>query len=127
MTIVADLLGLQELDSGLDACAREIYEEWAVCRHFELYDDVRPTLEELAAGGVPPGFRWGLPDVPVTAPAMAPAAPLLRSADRSGAPSGRTLTQADVDAIADAVREGSRTGSREGSRDGTRSALRGAI
>jgi len=36
----------------LDACAREIYEAWAVCRHFELYDDVRPTLEELAAGGV---------------------------------------------------------------------------
>ena len=25
----------------LDACAREIYAEWAACQHFELYDDVR--------------------------------------------------------------------------------------
>ena len=25
----------------LDACAREIYDEWAACQHFELYDDVR--------------------------------------------------------------------------------------
>jgi putative hydrolase of the HAD superfamily len=38
--------------NGLEACAREIYDEWAVCRHFELYDDVRPTLEELAVSGV---------------------------------------------------------------------------
>jgi len=37
---------------AVDSCAREIYDQWAVCRHFELYDDVRPTFEELAAGGV---------------------------------------------------------------------------
>ncbi|MGE0703444.1 MAG: HAD family hydrolase [Vicinamibacterales bacterium] len=37
---------------ALDPCAREIYDQWAVCRHFELYDDVRPTFEELAAGGI---------------------------------------------------------------------------
>ncbi len=40
----------------LDDCAREIYTEWARCCHFELYDDVRPTLEELAAGGVRVGL-----------------------------------------------------------------------
>jgi HAD superfamily hydrolase (TIGR01549 family) len=36
----------------LDACAREIYGEWAACQHFELYDDVAPALRELEAGGV---------------------------------------------------------------------------
>ena len=33
------------------ACAREIYDEWAVCQHFFLYDDVAPALRELAARG----------------------------------------------------------------------------
>jgi putative hydrolase of the HAD superfamily len=37
---------------GLDACAREIYAEWAACRHFELYQDVPPALRELSRGGV---------------------------------------------------------------------------
>ena len=41
---------------GLDACAREVYEEWAACRHFSLYDDVSPALEQLHARG----FRLGL-------------------------------------------------------------------
>ena len=27
--------------TALDACAREIYDEWAACQHFFLYDDVR--------------------------------------------------------------------------------------
>src|SRR5919201_3727025 len=36
----------------LDACAREIYEEWAACQHFELYDDVPPVLRELVAAGI---------------------------------------------------------------------------
>jgi putative hydrolase of the HAD superfamily len=36
----------------LDACAREIYAEWAACQHFELYDDVAPALRELDAAGV---------------------------------------------------------------------------
>ena len=36
--------------------AKEIYEDWAEHRHFELYDDVRGTLRELHAGG----FRLGL-------------------------------------------------------------------
>ena len=33
---------------ALDACAREIYDEWAACHHFHLYDDVAPVLRELA-------------------------------------------------------------------------------
>ncbi len=32
---------------GLEACTREIYEEWAACRHFSLYDDVEPVFREL--------------------------------------------------------------------------------
>ena len=36
---------------GLDACAREIYEEWAACQHFELYDDVPDVLRSLTSAG----------------------------------------------------------------------------
>ena len=36
----------------LDACAREIYEEWAVCGHFVLYDDVKPVLRQLHKRGL---------------------------------------------------------------------------
>jgi putative hydrolase of the HAD superfamily len=34
---------------SLDACAREIYEEWAACQHFALYEDVPSVLREIAA------------------------------------------------------------------------------
>jgi len=37
---------------GVDACAREIYREWAACQHFELYEDVPDVLRELASAGV---------------------------------------------------------------------------
>jgi HAD superfamily hydrolase (TIGR01509 family) len=37
---------------AVDACAAEIYREWAACRHFELYDDVLPVFESLRAGGL---------------------------------------------------------------------------
>jgi putative hydrolase of the HAD superfamily len=37
---------------SLDACAREIYAEWAACRHFELYEDVPEVFRELSARGV---------------------------------------------------------------------------
>jgi putative hydrolase of the HAD superfamily len=37
---------------ALDACAREIYAEWAACQHFELYDDVPDVLRELSKMGV---------------------------------------------------------------------------
>ena len=36
----------------LDACAREIYAEWAACRHFDLYDDVPDALKALSAAGI---------------------------------------------------------------------------
>jgi putative hydrolase of the HAD superfamily len=36
----------------LDACAREIYSEWAACHHFELYEDVPAVLRELSAAGI---------------------------------------------------------------------------
>jgi HAD superfamily hydrolase (TIGR01662 family) len=32
--------------------AREIYDEWASCGHFFLYDDVRPAVQALASRGV---------------------------------------------------------------------------
>ena len=38
--------------SGVDACAHEIYEEWALCRHFSLYDDVKPALRQLHESGL---------------------------------------------------------------------------
>lgn len=37
---------------NLEACAREIYDEWAACRHFELYDDVPAALRAVAASGL---------------------------------------------------------------------------
>jgi putative hydrolase of the HAD superfamily len=36
----------------LDACAREIYAEWAACQHFEMYDDVAAVLGVLAGAGI---------------------------------------------------------------------------
>lgn len=44
------------LGPGADAAARDIYEEWAACRHFFLYDDVEPALRALAAGGLKIGL-----------------------------------------------------------------------
>jgi HAD superfamily hydrolase (TIGR01509 family) len=41
---------------GLDACAEEIYREWAGCHHFALYDDVLPTLRALRARGLSIGL-----------------------------------------------------------------------
>jgi putative hydrolase of the HAD superfamily len=36
----------------LDTCAREIYDEWAACQHFELYEDVAPVLRRLDQAGI---------------------------------------------------------------------------
>lgn len=50
---------LQEMGAAgpaVETCAREIYDEWAACRHFSLYDDVLPALRELHAAGM----RMGL-------------------------------------------------------------------
>lgn len=41
---------------GIEACSREIYDEWALCRHFRLYDDVTPALAALHGAG----YRIGL-------------------------------------------------------------------
>jgi putative hydrolase of the HAD superfamily len=43
--------GMGGTGARVAACAREIYDEWAVCQHFFLYDDVAPALRELAARG----------------------------------------------------------------------------
>jgi len=40
----------------LDACAREIYAEWAACQHFALYDEVPGVLRSLSAAGVQLGL-----------------------------------------------------------------------
>lgn len=37
---------------AVDACAREIYAEWAACRHFELYADVPEVFRQLTVRGV---------------------------------------------------------------------------
>jgi putative hydrolase of the HAD superfamily len=36
----------------VDAASRDIYDEWAACHHFEMYDDVRSVLRELAKAGI---------------------------------------------------------------------------
>lgn len=41
---------------ALTACATEIYDEWAACHHFHLYDDVEPVLRELARRDVKIGL-----------------------------------------------------------------------
>jgi putative hydrolase of the HAD superfamily len=43
--------GMGGIGDQLDACAREIYDEWATNQHFFLYDDVAPALHELASRG----------------------------------------------------------------------------
>jgi HAD superfamily hydrolase (TIGR01662 family) len=40
----------------LDACAREMYVEWAACHHFHLYDDAEAVLRQLAARQVKIGL-----------------------------------------------------------------------
>jgi HAD superfamily hydrolase (TIGR01549 family) len=37
---------------NLDACAHEVYEAWAACQHFELYDDVPEVLRALSTAGL---------------------------------------------------------------------------
>jgi putative hydrolase of the HAD superfamily len=40
----------------LTDCAAEIYQEWAACQHFFLYDDVTPALRALAERGIKMGL-----------------------------------------------------------------------
>ncbi len=48
---ILEQMGAAGSVDALDACAREIYREWAACQHFELYDDVPEVLRTLAASG----------------------------------------------------------------------------
>lgn len=41
---------------AIDACALEIYREWAACHHFSLYDDVVPALRALRSRGLAIGL-----------------------------------------------------------------------
>jgi HAD superfamily hydrolase (TIGR01509 family) len=41
---------------AVDACAEEIYREWAACHHFELYEDALPTLQALRGRGLKLGL-----------------------------------------------------------------------
>jgi putative hydrolase of the HAD superfamily len=54
---IIEQMGGREGDDGrLDACAREIYAEWAANQHFELYDDVPAALRDLTEAGVRVGL-----------------------------------------------------------------------
>lgn len=44
--------GMGGAGESVDACAREIYAEWASSHHFHLYDDVKPALQALDAAGL---------------------------------------------------------------------------
>src|SRR5438270_10453354 len=44
--------GMGGSGAAVDACARQIYDEWAACHHFELYEDAAPVLRQLNARGI---------------------------------------------------------------------------
>jgi HAD superfamily hydrolase (TIGR01662 family) len=48
--------GMGGAGPGVEAAAREIYAEWAACRHFTMYDDVPGVLRTLHASGVKIGL-----------------------------------------------------------------------
>ena len=48
--------GMGGRGAAVEVAAREIYEEWAACRHFTLYDDVPDVLRALHASGVKIGL-----------------------------------------------------------------------
>jgi HAD superfamily hydrolase (TIGR01509 family) len=51
--IIEDMGGSGE---RVTECARHIYQEWAACQHFKLYDDVQPTLRALSRAGLKLGL-----------------------------------------------------------------------
>lgn len=40
----------------VEACARQIYDEWAACHHFELYEEVPDVLRALTDSGIRVGL-----------------------------------------------------------------------
>jgi putative hydrolase of the HAD superfamily len=48
----AVICGMGGSGEGVDICSRLIYDEWAACQHFSLYDDVPEALHTLHEAGV---------------------------------------------------------------------------
>jgi HAD superfamily hydrolase (TIGR01549 family) len=48
----AVIRGMGGNGDGVDACSRLIYDEWAACQHFSLYDDVPEALHMLHEAGI---------------------------------------------------------------------------
>lgn len=48
--------GMGGTGDRVDACAREMYQAWAACHHFHLYDEVEAVLSELVARNVKIGL-----------------------------------------------------------------------
>ena len=44
--------GMGGTGPGVQAASRDIYDEWAVCHHFDLYEDVPEVLRAIHAAGV---------------------------------------------------------------------------
>jgi putative hydrolase of the HAD superfamily len=44
--------GMGGAGAGIDTCSRVIYDEWAACQHFSLYDDVPEALHTLHEAGI---------------------------------------------------------------------------
>jgi putative hydrolase of the HAD superfamily len=50
------IVGMGGKGAALDAAAREIYDEWAACQHFAMYEDVPDVLRTLHASGLKIGL-----------------------------------------------------------------------
>jgi putative hydrolase of the HAD superfamily len=48
--------GMGGTGEGVDRAARDIYDQWSACHHFELYDDVAEVLRGLHASGLQMGL-----------------------------------------------------------------------
>jgi putative hydrolase of the HAD superfamily len=48
--------GMGGSGQGVESAARDIYDRWAACQHFELYDDVPDVLRRLHAAGLKIGL-----------------------------------------------------------------------
>ena len=48
--------GMGGSGTGIDAAARDIYDQWSLCSHFEMYDDVPDVLRSLHASGMKIGL-----------------------------------------------------------------------
>jgi zinc protease len=48
--------GIGGAGDRVEACAREVYAEWAACEHFDLYEDVGPALRTLTGAGLKIGL-----------------------------------------------------------------------